>query len=230
MRTRRVNGKTRGHWTDLSKTYLNTKPNPNDASTTNFKPRRVLALLLSTCLAPVAVFSTQTTAEAKPNQFPSNFQSSISHIDFGRPEFRHSPQARRVFDEINRREIHLLEKAQWMSLDNAIHAALVNNPDLAAAYTEIEGKRWSVIAARRRWYPTLFIEPGQDSTLQFGSQDASNANPGLSNLNQYLNTTATLEWTFFDPSRSPAINASISDLTAQRLLFDVAARNLVLEV
>lgn len=157
-------------------------------------------VLRSIALTLIAVLSTQTIVDAKPKKLSADFPASISHIDFGPPEFRHSPQAKRIFDDINRRELYLIEQAQWLSLDHAIHTALVNNPDLAAAYTEIEGKRWSVIAARRRWYPTLSIEPGQDSTLQFSSQDSSNANSGANILNQYIYTTATLEWTFFDAS------------------------------
>ena len=209
---------------------LTSKPDDRNPPTIATKAGATDAVLRSVALALIAVLSTQTIAAAKPKKSSADFPASISHINFGPPEFRHSPQAKRIFDDINRRELNLLEKAQWLSLDHAIHAALANNPDLAAAYTEIEGKRWSVIAARRRWYPTLSIEPGQDSTLQFGSQDASNANSSANILNQYIYTTATLEWTFFDASRGPAINATVSDLTAQRLLFDVAARNLVLEV
>jgi outer membrane protein TolC len=38
-----------------------------------------------------------------------------------------------------------------------------------------------------------------------------------------------LSWTFFDPTRSPSINAASESLKAQQLLFDVSARDLVLE-
>lgn len=209
---------------------LTNKPDDRDPPTITTRPGATDVLLRSVALTLIVVLSTQSTAAAKPKKSSTDLPASISHIDFGPPEFRHSPQAKRIFADINLRELRLLEKAQWMSIEDAIHTALANNPDLAAAYTEIEGKRWSVIAARRRWYPTLSIEPSQDSTLQFGSQNTSSTNSGSIAANQYIYTTATLEWTFFDASRGPAINAVVSDLTAQRLLFDVAARNLVLEV
>lgn len=179
---------------------LTNKPDDRDSPTITTEPGATDVVLRSIALTLIAVLSTQTIVDAKPKKLSADFPASISHIDFGPPEFRHSPQAKRIFDDINRRELYLIEQAQWLSLDHAIHTALVNNPDLAAAYTEIEGKRWSVIAARRRWYPTLSIEPGQDSTLQFSSQDSSNANSGANILNQYIYTTATLEWTFFDAS------------------------------
>ena len=38
-----------------------------------------------------------------------------------------------------------------------------------------------------------------------------------------------LGWTFFDPSRGPQINAAGESLRSQELLFNVAARNLVLQ-
>jgi outer membrane protein TolC len=39
-----------------------------------------------------------------------------------------------------------------------------------------------------------------------------------------------LAWTFFDASRGPSINAASEDLRRQKLLFDVSARNLVLQI
>jgi outer membrane protein TolC len=177
---------------------------------------------------------------ARPHQPPATVAEAINRIDFGVPEFRDRGSARYVFAEINLREKQLLELARWLTLDEAIEAALANNPDLAAAYSTIEGERWSVIAARRLWYPTLLISPGRDSTLQLGGTSiqstSSSANPsantttGSSEANQAINTQLELSWTFFDQSRGPAINAAIGSLKAQRFLFDVAARNLVLDV
>lgn len=166
---------------------------------------------------------------------------SIHNIDFGVPQFIHSPSARRVLDEVILRETQLLELARWLSLEEAIKTALANNPELAAAYSTIEEDRWTVIAARRSWSPTLSIQPNRDSTLQLGgavreSTTSQFTPPGTttsstsSEENQSLNTAVNLNWTFFDRSRGPTINAAVSELKAQRYLFDVAARNLVLDV
>ena len=160
---------------------------------------------------------------------------SLDELDFGIPEFTHSASARRLFDEINLRETQLLDRGRWMSLDEAIALALSNNPELAAAYSTIEGKQWSVIAARRRWYPNLSLSPLRDSTLQFGGSEqrrvsSTDGTTASADTNQSWNVQGNLSWTFFDASRQPAIQSAISDLNAQRLLFDVAARNLVLAV
>jgi outer membrane protein TolC len=39
-----------------------------------------------------------------------------------------------------------------------------------------------------------------------------------------------LNWSFFDPTRIPTINQGLSGLMAQRFLFDIAARNLILSL
>jgi outer membrane protein TolC len=166
-----------------------------------------------------------------------NPKTALEELDFGVPQFTYSPSARRVLAEISLRENQLLELGQWLSLDQAIELALINNPELSASYSTIEGQRWSVIAARRRWYPYLSVEPSRDSSLQFGASQRQNSTsapiPGstiTSETNQSWNIQANLGWTFFDASRRPAIQGAIRDLNAQRLLFDVAARNLVLAV
>ena len=120
--------------------------------------------------------------------------------------------------------------AQWLSMDAAIDTALANNPELAAAYEEIEGKKWTVIAARRRWLPTLTIEPTQDSSLQFNVTTSSDPSSQPNSISKYINQYAAFEWSFFDATRGPGIHAAIDELKAQRLLFDIAARNLVLSV
>lgn len=157
-------------------------------------------------------------------------ETKIDDIDFGVPRFIASPSAQRVLAEINLREDQLLELARWLSLEEAIQTALVNNPELAAAYSAIEGQRWSVIAARRRWYPTLSISPRRQSSLQLDEETTTRNSATTSVVTRSLNTEVKLNWTFFDLSRGPAIDAAIGDLKAQRYLFDVAARNLVLDV
>lgn len=166
-----------------------------------------------------------------------NPKTGLEDLDFGVPEFTYSASARSVLAEISLRENQLLELGQWLSLDQAIELALINNPELSAAYSTIEGQRWSVIAARRRWYPYLSVYPSRDSILQFGAGQRQNSlSPPISGstftseANQSWNVQANMGWTFFDASRRPAIQGAISDLNAQRLLFDIAARNLVLAV
>lgn len=191
-------------------------------------------------LAAAVLLQPSAQLWARPQERAAASAAVIESIDFGVPTFRDSASARLVFEEINLREQQLLEQARWLMLDEAIEIALANNPDLAAAYSAIEGQRWSVIAARRRWYPSLEMSPERDSTLQLGGASLqstkSSASPPAntttrsSDANQAINTQLQLSWTFFDPSRGPAINAALDNLKAQRFLFDVAARNLVLDV
>lgn len=154
----------------------------------------------------------------------------MSDVDFGVPEFRNNESARRIIDNLHQRETRLLEMATWLTLDSAILTALTNNPELAAAYEEIEGKRWTVIAARRRWLPTLTIEPNESLPLQLNTATPSSSGSQSNTSVNYLNSSATLDWTFFDATRGAEINAAIGKLQAQRLLVDIAARNLVLSV
>jgi outer membrane protein TolC len=122
-----------------------------------------------------------------------------------------------------------------VSLQQAIEAALLNNPDLASAYAQIQGSQWSLIAVRRKWYPTLNASSAGNGVLGQTFITTNASGTGTINTPSYTNTTATglnvaLGWTFFNPSRGPAINAAGETLRQQQLLFDVSARNLVLAV
>lgn len=76
--------------------------------------------------------------------------------------------------------------------------------------------------------PLLVINGQQDSRFLIHS-------PVLGAPNAQLAETATkyslnLNWTFFNPSRGPNTNAAGESLRQQQLLFDVSARNLVLQI
>ena len=91
-----------------------------------------------------AVLSTQLSAYAGPQRQPPDLERSINTLDFGVPKLTGKDSVRHLFEQVNRRERHLLESARWMSLQEAIYTALANNPELAAAYTEIESKTWTL--------------------------------------------------------------------------------------
>ena len=46
----------------------------------------------------------------------------------------------------------------------------------------------------------------------------------------YVAPRLQLNWTFLDPSRTPRLKASIATIRSRQLLFDVGARNLVLDI
>ena len=173
--------------------------------------------------ALVAFIFAQAPLVVMAQQPGHDLGDSFNSLNFGRPTFMASAPSRRLFERIHRREQHLLETARWMSLEEAVQTALTRNPELAAAYSEIESRRWSVNAVRRRWNPSFDLAPGDYGSLQRGSSSESNSQGGLY-------AYAWIEWSFFNPTVSPGIHAALSDLKSQRLLFDVAARNLVLSV
>jgi len=149
------------------------------------------------------------------------------------PQVQPNPAANQLQAQLRSLKADLEARSRSANLQQAIEAALLNNPDLAAAYAQIQGSQWSLIAVRRQWYPTL---NASSNTLPFQSYTtANNSGPLTANTPTYTNTTSagvtlTLGWTFFDPTRGPAINAASESLRQQQLLFDVSARNLVLTV
>jgi outer membrane protein TolC len=117
---------------------------------------------------------------------------------------------------------HLERSSRRLTLPEAIAMGLVRNPILAKAHAGIEATRWSGVAIRREWAPSLVAgnnDPGLLGVQQQQADTLSISSPEL-----------TLEWTFFDPSRAPRAKAKASSLDADRFLFDVEARSLVLSV
>ncbi|MEB3332766.1 MAG: TolC family protein [Synechococcaceae cyanobacterium] len=123
---------------------------------------------------------------------------------------------------LDRYRDHLERSARRLSLRDALALGLTQSPILAKAYAQIEATRWDGAAIRREWFPSL---------------KAGNNDPGLVGVRQQQANTLsvsspqlTLEWTFFDPSRAPRTNANAASLAADRFLFDVQARSLVLAI
>lgn len=154
------------------------------------------------------------------------------------PQVQPSPLA----DEL---ELKLKQlRDQWrarsvrVSLTAAIEQSLLHNPELAQAYSQIQQGQWTLIAIRRQWYPTVSAFSGGPAGGLWGYH-GSNGSFTTSNSDRRIETNETtrqqgvvpglsLGWTFFDPSRGPQINAASESLRSQELLFNVAARNLVL--
>ena len=130
------------------------------------------------------------------------------------------------------------QRSVTLTLDEALTQGLLNNPDLASAFYDIQGSEWNLIAARRSWYPTLKLTA---NTQSLKGQPDILVNKRFTNIStdsgddtaQQTGSVAPgvlINWTFFDPTRTPAINQALSSLTAQRFLFDIAARDLVLNL
>jgi outer membrane protein TolC len=133
----------------------------------------------------------------------------------------------------------LRQRSQPVSLQQALEQSLLHNPELAQAYAQIQQGQWSLIAIRRQWYPALSASgngPAGGLWGVAGSRTRLSATTANGTLEQQrfedrsrLALGLNLGWTFFDPSRSPQINAASEDLRSQELLFNVAVRNLTLQ-
>jgi len=124
-------------------------------------------------------------------------------------------------------------------LSSALEQSLLNNPELAQAFAQIQQSQWNLIAVRRQWYPTISATAAGPAGGIWGYQGSRTVN-SLTSLGDSSTETRTenravfapalsLGWTFFDPSRGPDINAASENLRSQELLFNVSARNLVLQ-
>ena len=131
------------------------------------------------------------------------------------------------------------ERSVRMDLTSALEQSLLGNPELAQTYSQIQQSQWNLIAVRRQWYPSLSVSSSgpagglwgyrgtsirNSTTISTGTVDRSDT----TNQNGIV-PVLSLGWTFFDPSRGPQINAASLNLRSQELLFNVAARNLVLQ-
>ena len=131
----------------------------------------------------------------------------------------------------------LKARSRTTSLNQAIEQSLLNNPILADSYTQIQQRQWSLIAVRRQWYPQLQASPAGLNVFGYRGNTTNYINnnvQGFKQTTEFNNFTeagpaSQLSWTFFDPSRGPSINSASETLRAQQLLFDVSARDLVLE-
>ena len=135
-------------------------------------------------------------------------------------------------------------RGQWgarsvrVPLTAAIEQSLLNNPELAQAYSQIQQGQWTLIAVRRQWYPTLSAFSGGSAGALWGYRGLNSSVTTTTSSGTFRSIETTnqqgivpglsLGWSFFDPSRGPQINAANESLRSQELLFNVAARNLVL--
>jgi len=142
-------------------------------------------------------------------------------------------------DKLSRLQRELKGRSVRATLSAAIGQSLLNNPELAQAYAQIQQGQWNLIAVRRQWYPSINGSASGPAGALWGygatTTGTSLTMGGNTTADNRSETTAifaptlSLSWTFFDPSRGPEINASSENLRSQQLLFNVSARNLVLQ-
>jgi outer membrane protein TolC len=155
------------------------------------------------------------------------------------PQVKSSPLFNSLNQELSRLQKELKGRSITTTLAAAIEQSLLNNPELAQSYAQIQQGQWTLVAVRRQWYPSLVATaagPGGGLWGYAGSRTAASgtALSGTTAERSFddgvgLAPVLSLGWTFFDPSRGPEIKAANEDLRSEQLLFNVTARNLVLQ-
>lgn len=155
---------------------------------------------------------------------------------FREARFEHSPEAKQLFNQLQDLENLLIERARRLTLQEVLTLGLKANPQLAAAYARVQGEQWSVVAARRRWSPSLSANapwPGlvaQENRIANSTTPASGTTTVVTAERSVATPLLNLNWTFFNLSRDAQIQAATNGMLAEQWLFDVSARNLVLEL
>lgn len=153
------------------------------------------------------------------------------------PQVRSNPLVGSLQAQLRQLTDQLRDRSVRVDLNQAIEQSLLNNPDLAQSYSQIQQAQWTLIAVKRQWYPTLSMFSGGDGLLGYGgSYTKTTTTPSA--LSTDIQSTIqkktalpilNMGWSFFDLSRGPQINATSETLRSQELLFNVATRNIILQ-
>jgi outer membrane protein TolC len=144
-----------------------------------------------------------------------------------------------LVQELSSLEAQIEQRATPVSLEQAVAQGIRANPQLQQAFAAIQQYEWQLIAAQRQWYPTLQLTNGTpfagvqwQSFSQNYSFTSPTAPPNFSNNSQLFvfQPGVSINWNMIDPTRQPNINAAVESLRQQKLLFDVSARNLILDL
>lgn len=144
-------------------------------------------------------------------------------------------RSEKMLQQLERNKDRYERIASRMSLLEAIQTGLRRNPVLAKGYALIQEGQWQAIAIQREWVPTLAANSGSPGLVGYSLeryQSNSNDYPSDNLVYQGVFTVpkVQLQWTFFDPTRAPRERANLASVKADTLLFDVSARELVLEI
>ena len=175
----------------------------------------------------------------------ANESKSVSDREIANIAFSTKVQPGRIVSELKKLQEQIKSKARPITLAAAIATGLQNNPKLISTYSTIQQFEWKLIAAKRQWYPTLQLQNGNPfagvSWNTYVNDNYGASSKDLQELEQsrkqaykseqtVIQPGVTASWNFIDPTRQPNINAAESALIQQKNLFDVSARNLILDI
>lgn len=143
-----------------------------------------------------------------------------------------------LLKELTALEAQIATNARPINLQEAIKTGIRANPQLLQAFSAIQQYEWQLIAAQRQWYPTLQLINGMPfAGIEWTSFTQDYATAPTAPPNYTSRTTqsvfqpgVSISWNVIDPTRKPNINAASESLKQQKLLFDVSARNLILDI
>lgn len=152
-----------------------------------------------------------------------------------------------LVEKLNTLQTVINENAKKISLKEAIAIGLQNNPTLLKSFHEIQSYEWQLIAAQRKWYPTLTLNANPFLGYKWNTTFIDNYAQKNYNLMQndgrlmprikttkgqeaQSYTSAIVNWNFLDPTRQPNINAAQDSLQQQKYLFLNSARTLILSI
>ena len=159
----------------------------------------------------------------------------------------------KLYDKLIDMEADIKKNAQLLSLEEAIILGIQNSPQLAEAFSTIKQYEWSLIAAKRKWFPTATMINGSPFVGYNWSTYVSNEY-GLASSDSLRSASAfntiptsifrptknafkgqqfefqpglSVSWNFIDFTRAPDINSAVEALNQQKYLFFVSARSLI---
>ncbi|MEB3199789.1 MAG: TolC family protein [Synechococcaceae cyanobacterium] len=143
-----------------------------------------------------------------------------------------------LLERLNRHRDGLERSARLISLEEALEQGVQTNPVLRRAYAQIEEADWTLVGIQREWWPSLKADnddPGLLGWTTTNSQEQVRSASGASQNLVVQSGQASvprlhLQWTFFDPSRASRSQAALAQISARRFLFQVEARELVLQI
>jgi len=162
----------------------------------------------------------------------------LIQLGYGQPAIAEASDPALLVGELARLEAQIGAQARPLSLQEAISSGIRANPQLLQAFSAIQQYEWQLIAAQRQWYPSLQLINGTPfAGVQWTSFTQDYATSPTAPPNYTSRTTqsafqpgVSISWNAIDPTRQPNINAASESLKQQKLLFDVSARNLILEI
>ena len=143
--------------------------------------------------------------------------------------------ADQIISRIKQLEIDLSEKAQTLSLKQAITLAFNNSPRPLQAYRTYQAAAWISISTKRQWLPTI---KGNLSAGSSGSINDLRQRPESDSWKKTLNLREAsnyapqlnLNWSIFNPSRTSTLNSQILATQSSSVAVRRSIRDLTLNV